>query len=75
MEQDNILSEGTEPIHLLSTALLAELSSPYPIGDSLERTGYSAPMWVPFSATERRMSRIENTSTTPTAAETVKTSK
>src|ERR1700683_5236821 len=37
------------------------------------RTGYSPPMWAPFSATDRRMSRIKNTNTTPTAADKEKT--
>jgi hypothetical protein len=36
---------------------------------------YSAPTWVPFSATERRMSRTRNTSRTASAAEAKKTSK
>jgi hypothetical protein len=36
---------------------------------------YSAPMWVPFSATERRMSRTRNTNRTDSAADAKKTSK
>ena|SRR5215468_8647922 len=40
-----------------------------------EATDYSAPTWAPFSATERRMSSTTSVNTTPSAAETVKTSK
>ena len=36
---------------------------------------YSAPIWAPFSATERRMSSMSATNRTPTAAENEKTSK
>ena len=36
---------------------------------------YSAPMWAPFSATERFMSGTRNTSATPRAAHSQKTSK
>ena len=45
-----------------------------PILSVLEE-GYSAATCAPFSATERRMSRTTSTNTTPTAAETVNTSK
>ena len=36
---------------------------------------YSAPMWAPFSATERFISSTTNTSATMTTANTQKTSK
>ncbi len=41
----------------------------------LNETGYSPPMWAPFSATERRMSRTVNINSKPTAAEKENTSK
>ena len=41
----------------------------------LPRWCYSAPIWVPFAATERRMSRTRPTNRTATAADARKTSK
>jgi len=41
----------------------------------LNEKRYSPPMWAPFSATERRMSRTKNISSWPIAAEKEKTSK